>query len=63
MKSEIMENKGKIKEKDVENVAAVRHENLEFLVAYDRDYESVPKYITPKSFIERQGIMGYEMEY
>jgi len=47
----------------VGNVAAVRHENLEFLVAYDREYEGVPRYITPKGFIERQGIMRYEMEY
>lgn len=65
MKSEIMENRGKIKDKDVENVAAVRHENLEFLVAYDRDYEGVPEYITPKDFIERLGIgiREYDMEY
>ena len=65
MKSEIMENRGKIKEKDVENVAAVRHEHLEFLVAYDRDYEGVLEYITPKDFIERLGIgiREYDMEY
>jgi len=65
MKSEIMENRGKIKDKDVENVAAVRHENLEFLVAYDRDYEGVPEYITPKDFIERLGIgiRECDMEY
>jgi len=37
----------------VGNVAAVRHENLELLVAYDREYEGVPKYVTPKGFIER----------
>ncbi len=65
MKIEIAENRGKIKDKDVENVAAVRHENLEFLVAYDRDYEGVPEYITPKDFIERLGIgiREYDMEY
>ena len=63
MKSEITENRGKIKDKDVENVAAVRHENLEFLVAYDGDYEGVPEYITPKDFIERLGIREYDMEY
>ena len=65
MKSEIMENRGKIKDKDVENVAAVKHENLEFLVAYDRDYECVPEYITPKDFIERLGIgiREYDTEY
>ena len=65
MKSEIMENRGKIKDKDVENVAAVRHEHLEFLVAYDRDYEGVPEYITPKDFIERFGIgiRVYDMDY
>ena len=49
MKSEVTENRGEIKDKDVENVAAVRHEHLEFLVAYDRDYEGVPEYITPKA--------------
>jgi predicted nucleic acid-binding protein len=65
MKSEMMGNRGKIKEKDVENVAAVRHEHLEFLVAYDRDYEGVLEYITPKDFIERFGIRKREngMEY
>ena len=65
MKSEMMGNRGKIKEKDVENVAAVRHEHLEFLVAYDRDYEGVLEYITPNDFIERFGIRirEYGMEY
>ena len=65
MKSEMMGNRGKIKEKDVENVAAVMHEHLEFLVAYDRDYEGVLEYITPKDFIERFGIRirEYDMEY
>ena len=38
-------------------------ENLEFLVAYDGDYEGVPEYITPKDFIERLGIREYDMEY
>jgi hypothetical protein len=27
------------------------------------DYEGVQEYITPKDFIERFGIRGYEMEY
>jgi predicted nucleic acid-binding protein len=63
IKSEIMGNRGKIKEKDLENIAAVRHENLEFLVAYDRDYEDISEYITPKNFIERLGIRSYEMAY
>ena len=49
----------------MENVAAVMHEHLEFLVAYDRDYEGVLEYITPKDFIERFGIRirEYGMEY
>jgi hypothetical protein len=65
MKREITENRGMLKDKDVENVAAVRHENLEFLVAYDRDYEDVPEYITPKDFIKRFGIRirEYDVEY
>jgi len=57
--------KGKIKAKDLENVAAVRHENLEYLVAYDEDYEEaeIKEYITPKEFVKLFRLRPYSMEY
>ena len=57
--------KGKIKAKDLENVAAVRHENLEYLVAYDEDYEEakIKEYITPKEFVKLFRLRPYDIEY
>jgi len=65
IKMEINELKDKIKAKDLENVAAVRHDNLEYLVAYDEDYEkaNVREYITPKEFVKLFRLRPYEMEY
>ena len=65
IKIEMNELKGKIKAKDLENVAAVRHENLEYLVAYDEDYEEVEikEYITPKEFVKLFRLRPYDMEY
>lgn len=65
IKIEMNELKGKIKAKDLENVAAVRHENLEYLVAYDEDYEEaeIKEYITPKEFVELFRLRPYDMEY
>jgi len=56
---------GKIKAKDLENVAAVKHENLEYLVAYDQDYREtgIQEYITPKEFVKLFELKPYEMEY
>jgi len=57
--------KGKIKGKDLENVAAVKHENLKFLVAYDKDYEDawIKEYITPKEFVKLFKLKPYDREY
>lgn len=57
--------KGKIKAKDVENVAAVKHKNLKYLVAYDKDYEEadVKEYITPKEFVKLFELRPYGKEY
>ena len=65
IKIEMNELKGKIKAKDLENVAAVRHENLEYLVAYDEDYEEakIKEYITPKEFVKLFRLRPYDMEY
>jgi len=65
IKAEMEELKGQIKTKDLENVAAVRHENLKYLVAYDNDYEeaSVREYTTPKEFVKLFDIKPYDKEY
>jgi len=65
IKTEMDALKGKIKPKDLENVASVRHENLQFLVAYDEDYKEakIKEYITPKEFVKLFKLRPYDMEY
>jgi len=65
IKAEINALKGKIKAKDLENLAAVKHENLAYLVAYDKDYEEAKakEYITPKEFVKLFKLKPYKMEY
>jgi predicted nucleic acid-binding protein len=55
--------KGKIKEKDLEQVASVKTLGIRYLIAYDRDFEELEEYITPKRFIKSLGIKFYETEY
>jgi len=54
IKAEMNVLEGKIKGKDLKNVAAVKHESLKHLVAFDKDYEQVgvKEYITPKGFVK-----------
>jgi len=65
IKTEMNALKGKIKAKDLENLAAVKHESLAYLVAYDKDYEEaeVKEYITPKEFVKLFKLKSYKMEY
>jgi len=65
IKTEITALKGKIKAKDLENLASVKHENLEHLVAYDKDYEEgeVEEYVTPKEFVKLFKLKPYKTEY
>ena len=65
IKTEMDTLKGKIKAKDLENIAAVMHETLKYLVAYDEDYEEakIKEYITPKEFVKLFGLKPYKMEY
>ena len=57
--------RGRIKDKGLENLAAVRQEGLEYLVAYDVDYEEaeVREYVTPKEFVELFNLRPYDTEY
>jgi len=65
IKAEMNVLKGRIKAKDLENLAAVKHENLAYLVAYDKDYEDaeVEEYVTPKEFVKLFKLKPYKMEY
>jgi predicted nucleic acid-binding protein len=48
--------KGKIKRKDLEHIAAVRFRDIQWLVAYDQDFEGFLEYITPKKFVKKMGL-------
>jgi hypothetical protein len=65
IKAEMEKLKGKIKAKDLENVAAVMHKNLKYLVAYDKNYEeaNVTEYMTPKEFVKLFELRPYDKEY
>ena len=56
MRDEVLEEiellKGKIKEKDAEQLAITRKYGIKFLVSYDRDFEVFQEYTTPKKFLE-----------
>jgi predicted nucleic acid-binding protein len=62
---ELVQLKGKIKERDLENLAVVRHLDLKYLVSYDDDYRKahVKEYITPRSFAEMFDLETYKTEY
>lgn len=65
IRNEIKALKGKIKTKDLENLVAVKHANLEYLVAYDKDYKEaeIKEYITPKEFVKLFKLKPCNMEY
>jgi len=57
--------KGKIKDRDLENLAAVRHLNLSHLVSYDNDYvrAKAHEYITPRAFVRLFELEPFKTEY
>jgi len=65
IQKELRELRGLIKDKDLENIAAVKHEKIDYLVAYDDDYvkADIKEYITPKDFVKLFGLKPYETEY
>ena len=65
IRKEMNEFRGLIKDKDLENVAAVKHEKIDYLVAYDNDYveAGVKEYIMPKNFVKLFGLKPYDVEY
>ncbi len=55
--------KNQIKDKDLEQLAAVKKLGIKFLVAYDRDFEKFEEYIIPKAFIKQLGLKPSPSDY
>ncbi len=55
--------KGKIKEKDLEQLAVVRKYNIQYLISYDRDFKNIEEYKTPKEFIKIFGLRTANSEF
>lgn len=63
VKREMIKYKKLIKDKDLEQLAAVKKLGIKFLVAYDRDFEGFEEYITPKVFIKEMDIKPASSDY
>jgi hypothetical protein len=57
--------RGRIKDRDLENLAVVRHLDLSYLVSYDDDYRKarVKEYVTPRAFVKLFELEAYNSEY
>lgn len=55
--------KGRIKEKDLEQLAVVKKLGLRFLISYDRDFEPFEEYVTPKKFLKSLDLETTEEEF
>lgn len=51
IKKEMTELRGKIKEKDLPQIATVKKYGIKYLISYDRDFENFEEYYTPKKFL------------
>ena len=55
--------RGQIKEKDLEQLAVVKKFKLKYLIAYDKDFEKVEEYMTPREFVRKFGLTLSKEEY
>jgi len=55
--------KGKIKEKDLEQIAVTKELNIKYLIALDRDFNDFEEYITPRKFIKSMNLKEANIEY
>lgn len=62
IKEEMRKNKGKIKDKDLQQISAAKYLQLK-LISYDRDFDNFEEYITPKEFIKASGKVPSNTEY
>lgn len=63
LEREMLKYRKLIKAKDLEQVASVKKLGIKYLLAYDRDFEPIEEYITPKAFIKAVGIKPSSSEY
>lgn len=61
--TELLSLRGKIKEKDLSQLAATKALGLKYLVSFDRDFKGFAEYRTPKRFLGELGIKAAETEY
>lgn len=54
---------GKIKRKDLEHIATVKLKNIQWLIAYDADFEGFNEYIIPKEFVKKMGLKTKSTDY
>ncbi|MBU4491853.1 MAG: PIN domain-containing protein [Euryarchaeota archaeon] len=54
--------RGTIKEKDLEHLATARSLGI-VIIAYDRDFEGIKEYFTPKEFLESMKLKTYDTLY
>jgi predicted nucleic acid-binding protein len=52
-----------VNEKDLEQVVAVREFGIKYLVSYDRHFEGLDEYRTPKQFAELLGLRAHMVNY
>lgn len=63
LKKEMKLYRNQIKNKDLEQLAAVRKLGIKYLVAYDRDFEKFEEYIIPKAFIKQLSLKPSPLDY
>jgi predicted nucleic acid-binding protein len=54
--------RGTIKEKDLEHLAAARSSGIA-IIAYDRDFDGIKEYFTPKEFLKSMKMKTYDTMY
>ncbi len=54
--------RGTIKEKDLEHLATAHSLGID-IIAYDRDFEGIKEYFTPKEFLESMKLKTYDASY
>jgi len=59
---EMQKLRGTIKEKDLEHFAIARSMRID-IIAYDRDFDGLEGYFTPKGFLKYINLKVYETEY
>lgn len=61
--SELKDFRGKIKEKDLPQLAATKAFGLKYLVSFDRDFDPFEEYFTPKKFVNELGLKPKVTDY